>query len=205
MPVYSDEESNSDCSDTEQPSTTQVLSESDEAPEHNEKPKKKVMTSVDLLEEFSNVFTKLQTLNSDFYEKEKAFDKDRKEYQTERKRLEREQESLFKRLGKTVVSETTKKKKRTGNSTGGFNKVVPVPKALRKYLDIDDTDLSRSAVNKLLHAKFKAEGFKEGKTTTISSKKTAKALGVSKDHVIEFSEFSKFLAGFYNAEKVSAN
>lgn len=204
MPVYSEDETNSECSDTEH-TNTHVLSESDEAPEQIEKPKKKVMTSVELLEEFSSVFTKLQSLNSDFYEKDKAFDKERKEYQTERKRLEKEQESLSKKLGKTVVSETTKKKKRTGNSTGGFNKVAPVPKVLRKYLDLDDTELSRSAVNKLLHAKFKAEGFKAGKTTTISSKKAAKVLGVSKDHVIEFSEFSKFLAGFYNAEKESAN
>ena len=135
---------------------------------------------------------------------EKAFEKERKEFYTEKRRLEREQESLLKRLSKSVVSDSMKsgKKKRTGNKTGGFNKVAPVPKPLRKYLDLDESERSRSEVNKLLHAKFKAEGFKDGKTTTISSKKAAKALGVSKDFVIEFSEFSKFLAKFYNAEKL---
>lgn len=202
MPVYSDDESNSDSSDNEQP-TTQHLSESeDSVQESSEKIKKKAMTSVELLEEFSNVQTKIHTLTTEHNEKEKAFDKENKEYLASRKRLEKELESFTKKLLKTVVSETSKKKKkRTGNSTGGFNKVAPVPKTLRKYLELDETELSRSAVNKLLHAKFKADGFKDGKTTTISSKKTAKLLGVEKDYVIEFSAFSRFLAVFYNAEK----
>ena len=207
MPVYSDEESNSEYSDNEQTPTTQPLSESeDSVQENSEKQKKKVMTSVELLEEFVNVQSKIHTLTTDYNEKEKAFDKVHKEFLSERKRLEKELDSYTKKLSKTVVSETSKKKKkRTGNSTGGFNKVAPVPKVLRKYLELDDTELSRSAVNKLLHAKFKADGFKDGKTTTISSKKTAKLLGVEKDYVIEFSAFSKFLAGFYNAEKESAS
>ena len=207
MPYISDE-SNSDSSDNEVEETVQLSGTDDtthsDTSETPEKQKKKVLSSVEVLEEYSNNYNAFKALSNEFSEKEKAFEKERKEFYTEKRRLEREQESLLKRLSKSVISDSTKsgKKKRTGNKTGGFNKVAPVPKALRKYLDLDESERSRSEVNKLLHAKFKAEGFKDGKTTTISSKKAAKALGVSKDFVIEFSEFSKFLAKFYNAEKL---
>lgn len=210
MPYISDE-SNSDSSDNEVEETVHLSgtddtthSDTPETPETPEKQKKKVLSSVEVLEEYSNNYNAFKALSNEFSEKEKAFEKERKEFYTEKRRLEREQESLLKRLSKSVLSDSMKsgKKKRTGNKTGGFNKVAPVPKPLRKYLDLDESERSRSEVNKLLHAKFKAEGFKNGKTTTISSKKAAKALGVSKDFVIEFSEFSKFLAKFYNAEKL---
>lgn len=206
MPVYSDEETNSDYSDNEV-DETQQLSESEDNSVVEEKAKKEVLSASQLLEQYTSKLEQFHSTHSGFVEKEKDFEKERKDYYAQRKKMEKELDSLLKQFNKRFSSEQSKqgKKKRVGNSTGGFNKVAPVPKVLRKYLELDDTELSRSAVNKLLHAKFKAEGFKDGKITTITSKKAAKVLGVTKDYVIEFSAFSKFLAKFYNDEKESAS
>ena len=60
------------------------------------------------------------------------------------------------------------------------------------------------AVSKLLNAKFKEKGFRDGKTVTITASKDFKALDLKKGHVIEFKDFQTFLAKFYNEESANA-
>ena len=204
MPYSSDSETEHSDQEVEVQDNT-VLSESESVGSEQEKPKKKVVTALELSEQLSNLVDNLNEQTASFFEKEKAFEKDRKSFQTERKSLSREIDSVMKRLQKAVVTESVRNsKKGTRKKSSGF-KAVPVPKVLKKYLEIQEDELTRPEVTKLLHAKFKAEGFKDGKTTTISSKKAAKALGCKHNEVIEFSQFMTFVSRFYNQEKSATN
>ena len=150
-------------------------------------------------------WNKLTSETSEFSEKEKSFEKVRKAFQNERKTLTRDIEATMKRLQKSIVTDSNRKSKKGSRKKSSGFKAVPVPKTLRKYLEIEETELTRPEVTKRLHAKFKAEGFKDGKTTTISSKKAAKTLGCKHNEVIEFSQFMTFVSKFYNQEKASAS
>ena len=65
----------------------------------------------------------------------------------------------------------------------------------------DDIEMTRPEVMSKLNAKFTEEGFRDGKTVTISSSKVAKRLGCNKGFTIEFSGFQSFLKKFYDEEK----
>ena len=154
------------------------------------------------------MITNLTELHTDFMEKEREFEKVRKDYYSERKRLTKECELQYKKMSKQVVSKLSKGKKKssTGNK-GGFTKLQPVPKKLKKFLDIEEDELTRPEVSKRLHQKFKDLGFKNNedkKITVIKDKKIAKQLGVEKDFEITFATFQTFLAKFYNEEKVNS-
>ena len=117
-------------------------------------------------------------------------------------------QQLLKKCSSSFKNDFDKKNKprKTGNSgKGGFIKETHMPKILRDYLGIkEDELLGRPAVAKLLHAKFKEEGFKNGenkKITIISSKTVAKQLGCEVGLSLDFGGFHKFIATFYNAEK----
>ena len=203
MSYSSDEDSN--FSDVDTTPEVNKLSDSEESASNSEeKPKDDYLN---MLEEHSILMKSLTELNENFLEEEKTFEKQKKEYFSERKRLSKEIDSHFKKMSKTIVTKVSKasKTKRKGNKNGGFNKPQPVPKVLKKFLEIDEDELPRPKVASLLHSKFKELGFKDGKVTKITDKKVAKQLGVKKDHEITFSSFQKFLAKFYNDEKESLN
>ena len=183
-----------------------------EVDDNEQKAVKAKQTCVELFEEFTNTITALETLDSAFFEKEKQFEKDKKEYYSQRKSIIKTQEQELKKFSKSFkhdIARVTKTRK-TGNSgKGGFNKPIPVPKTLRIYLGIDeDTLMTRPQVTKLLNEKFKVEGFRSeenAKTLVISNKKAAKILGCELNHKIAFNEFQGFIAKFYNDEKVAIN
>ena len=205
MPYSSDDESN--FSDNEVTPQVNKLSDSEDSVDNSEVKENSKDDYLSMLEEHSILMKSLTDLNEKFVEDEKNFEKQRKEYLSERKRISKELDSHFKKMTKTIVTKISKasKTKRKGNKNGGFNKPQPVPKVLKKFLEIDDDELPRPKVASLLHAKFKDLGFKDGKVTKITEKKVAKQLGVKKDYEITFSSFQKFLAKFYNDEKDSSN
>ena len=119
----------------------------------------------------------------------------------QRNELERKSARIFVQMSKSHVDEVNKaakeKPKRKGNKDGGFNKLVPVPPKLIKYLGLEEGILmSRPKVMSALNDKFKDSGLKEGQKT-ILDKETAKALGKEKGRVIEFTGFQSFLKEFY--------
>ena len=163
------------------------------------------------------MFTQLETLEHTFSEKKKEFEKIDKEYTTTRRKLYKEIDQFMTKVGKNLKTESIKhnKKRKTGNSgKGGFNKEMPVPLKLRKYLELpDDVLMSRPKVTKMLNIKFIEEGFrnttatkedgttKSAKELKITNKKSAKILGCEHNKVIEFENFQGFIAAFYNEEK----
>jgi len=168
-------------------------------------------SSIELFEEFSTIITSLETLDSAFYEKEKQFEKEKKEYYSQRKIIIKSQEQELKKFSKSFKHDVMRatKPRKTGNSgKGGFNKEIAVPKKLRTYLDIpEDKLMSRPQVTKLLNEKFKADGFRSeenAKTLIISNKKVAKILGCELNLNIAFNQFQGFIAKFYNDEKKQA-
>jgi hypothetical protein len=164
----------------------------------------------ELFDEYLSMRTNLEEVDSKFNDKIKQFDKDEKEYLTERKKLQKELDILLKKFDKIYTKESSKatKKRKTGNSgKGGFNKLVLVPKKLRAFLELaDDTLMARPAVTHLLNDKFKLLKFRSpenGKVIKISDKKSAKILGCEYNHEIQFNEFQGFIAKFYNDEKTA--
>ena len=120
------------------------------------------------------------------------------------KKNKREQNSVINRLGSLHKSEvksvSKEKRKRNKNVESGIQKTAPVPKALIKYLELEeDTMLPRTKVVKMMHAKWKKDGLKNGQTTVLD-KKHAKALGYSNGHIIEFKDYQPFISSFYNSE-----
>lgn len=164
--------------------------------------KKQKPTSLDNYTELFGLFQNLSELDASFTELKKDFEKSEKDYYSDRKRIMREMSQLYKKLSKSLPNDLTKKKKRSGNHSGGFTKKVPVPVKLREYLELeDDVEMTRPEVMSKLNAKFTEEGFRDGKIVTISSGKVAKRLGCSKGFTIEFSGFQSFLKRFYDEEK----
>ena len=169
---------------------------------------KSKQSSVELFDEFTQMMTAFDTLDSSFSEKEKLFEKEKKEYTTNRKKAMKDIELLMKKFGKSFkvdISKTSKTRK-TGNSgKAGFNKKCPVPQKLREYIGLEeDALLSRPEVTRLLNNKFKAEKFRSednGKVVKITSKKAAKLLGCEHNLEIEFNKFQGFISKFYNDEK----
>lgn len=116
--------------------------------------------------------------------------------------LERQQSKIWAQFSKAKEEDVKKaaknKPKRKGNKEGGFNKPVPVPLILTKYLGIEDGILmSRPKLMSAVTDKFKEEGLKKGQLTTLDAK-AAKALGKDKGREIPFGGFQTFLAEFFN-------
>jgi hypothetical protein len=195
-------------SDYEQTHHEDVSSEVHEEASSSPAPKASKLSFEETLENNESLLLETSEIFNELSELEKDYEKNKKELQARLrknlKKLKTDSSKFVKMLGAEMKS-AKKKKKSSGNSTGGFNKPVPVPKKLCSYLDIDEDELPRPAVSKLLNAKFKEKGFRDGKIVTITGSKDAKALGVKKGHVIEFKDFQTFLAKFYNEESANAN
>ena len=162
------------------------------------KEKKLKKTFQELASGFDNISADIKTTENEINEIEKNL----KEKEKKRLSLERERAKIFSQMGKTHEEEVRKalkeRPKRKGNKDGGFNKEIPVPPKLMKYLGLEnDIIMSRPKVMSMLNDKFKSEGLKEGQKTTLDAK-AAKALGQEKGLVIEFTEFQTFLKKFYD-------
>lgn len=199
-------------SDNEQSDNEQIqLSEAEEEvneTEVNTKVVKSKNSSLEIFDELENKITAMDSLSAVFIEKEKAFERDRKEYNTTWKKEHKELLNVFKKFTKVYKHDMAKssKTRKTGNSgKGGFNKVTPVPKKLVEYLGLEEgTMMTRPQVTHLLNDKFKAEKFRSeenGKVIKITNKKAAKVLGCEMNHTIQFSEFQGFIKKFYEDEK----
>ena len=230
MPYSSDETDSSDHSDNEsvhsehsdiententenkQLSTNDNISDSESSVNNDSSAEtistKKKLSSLDFFSAYQEKLVDYQDLMTTFQDAEKTFEQQKKHYLSDKKKMEKEMNTIFQKLSKKMTTEQGKRKKRTGNSNGGFCKSGPVPKKLVKYLGIDeDIEMTRPQITKLLNAKFKEDGFKTddgSKKTVINTSKAAKKLGVNKGHTIEWKKLQTFIATYYNEEK-SAN
>jgi hypothetical protein len=183
-------------------SESEYLSDSDEEEEEHEA--KKAAKEKKAKETFQELTAKLDELSISIKEVDATLNKmqkDLKDKDKERNDLERQRNKILAMLSKTHDDEIKKvqkeKSKRKGNKDGGFNKELPVPPKLVKYLGLnDDIKLARPKVMSLLNEKFVNDGLKNGQKTTLDQK-TAKALGKEKGRVIDFTEFQSFLKEFY--------
>ena len=92
----------------------------------------------------------------------------------------------------------SKKPKRKGTSSSGFNKEGPVPPKLIKYLALDDEiQMSRPKVGSLLYQKFKADNLTNGQNITFD-KDTSKFFSKNKDYELNFKQFQTFLKEIYD-------
>jgi protein phosphatase 1E len=92
----------------------------------------------------------------------------------------------------------SKKPKRKGNSSSGFNKEGPVPPKLIKYLELDnEIQMSRPKVVHLLYTKFKNDNLTTGQNI-IFDKNTAKFFGKDKDYELNFKQIQTFLKEIYD-------
>ena len=92
----------------------------------------------------------------------------------------------------------SKKPKRKGTSSSGFNKEGPVPPKLIKYLELDDgIQMSRPKLGSLLYNKFKSDNLTNGQNITFD-KDTAKFFGKNKDYELNFKQFQTFLKEIYD-------
>ena len=92
----------------------------------------------------------------------------------------------------------SKKPKRKGTSSSGFNKEGPVPPKLIKYLALDDEiQMSRPKVGSLLYQKFKADNLTTGQNITFD-KDTSKFFSKNKDYELNFKQFQTFLKEIYD-------
>lgn len=173
-----------------------------------QKPVKPKQSCLELFAELSALIQQLDMSEASFSEKEKQYEKDKKEFQTNRKKVHKDFEQLRKKFEKTLTHDMSRihKTRKTGNSgKGGFNKIIPVPKKLCTFLELESgAEMSRPTVTHLLNEKFKQMKFRSnenGKLIKISDKAAANILGCSIDHTIEFNQFQGFIAKFYNDEK----
>lgn len=160
-------------------------------------------------ESFETITSRIENRNKeikDLYKKKNDQYKILKELEKEINNLERKQSADYKLLEKShnddIKRVRSEKPKRKGNVNGGFNKELPVPDVLRKFLGLpEDTRMSRPKVMSALHNKFKELGLKDKQTTKID-KKTAKELGLDGPVDVEFGRFQSWLASFYPKDKV---
>jgi hypothetical protein len=194
--VSSDESDDSDVemSDNESQDGDAQVAGGQEKDTKEKKPKK---TWQEVANEWEKVTADLKENESKHKELQEQIHKNEKA----RNELERQRNRLYAALAKSHDEEIKRvakeKPKRKGNKEGGFNKELPVPPKLVKYLGLEDgVKMSRPKVMSLLNDKFKTEGLKNGQTTVLD-KTAAKVLGKEKDREIKFTEFQSFLKEFY--------
>ena len=182
------------------------LSESEEVVKPDVKSKN---TSQDTYNELETMINNIDINYSAFIEKEKAYEKERKEYNMTVKKDHKELLVIFKKFTKNYQNDMLKlnKPRKTNNcGKGGFNKLVPVPPKLIKYLELEDgAMLTRPAITRVLNDKFKLDNFRNGKDIKITSRKAAKILGCKYNITISFSNFQGFIKKFYDEVKDNIN
>ena len=182
------------------------LSENEEVVKPDVKSKN---TSQDTYNELETMINNIDINYNTFSEKEKTYEKERKEYNMMVKKSHKELLITFKKFTKNYQNDMLKlsKPRKTNNcGKGGFNKLVPVPPKLIKYLELeDDAMLTRPAITRVLNDKFKLDNFRNGKDIKITSRKAAKILGCKYNITIAFSKFQGFIKKFYDEVKENSN
>ncbi len=175
--------------------------------------KKKTKLSVeDMFIDINKQLTLLDEAETEFLEKEKEFEKDKKEHVIYRKKIMRLVNGYYKQIEKEHKALAGKKKKprKTENAgKGGFNKLADVPQILRNYIGIDDEQMSRPQVTKLLNQKFSESGLMKTKKddngkeikVIILDKTAAKKLKLTEGHEIRNRDIQTFIAKFYKEDK----
>lgn len=207
--VSEDELSFSESEEGEQQDTQLDHNSSEESDDEQEQvqetssKKKSKLTSHEIISQLDTIQQSLSNLSSEFKKKTVEFKAVEKQYMTEKTKLEKEQQTLFKKLGKTVSTKSKTVKKRDPTTIGGFNKKSQVPPCLCTYLDIDsDTKLSRPEVVGLLKTKFEEEGFVDNETKEIRvSNKVLKKFGIQKNYVFKGNRYQSFLKLIYDEFK----
>lgn len=98
----------------------------------------------------------------------------------------------------------SKRKKTTGRKEGGFNKTIPVPLKICKYVGIPvDSSKKRSEITKLLYAEFKTRGLNQGDRKYKMDKETALLFGKKKGTEFHIHEFQGMLKEIYDGEKAT--
>ena len=177
--------------------------------------KKKKLTTPELVSELMSLIESYEHNNETFNAKFKQFETDKKEHDSNEKKIMRNINNIISRINKVIVHEYSKKKPRntTNAGKGGFNKPVPVPEILRKFIGINEDELmSRPQVTKLLNQKFqeldllkkeKDENDKIIKIITLD-KATAKKLQRTNGDKIRTKDIQTFISQFYHEEKAKA-
>jgi hypothetical protein len=209
-------EYNEDTNDTDVETDNET--ENEDQPEQtteDEKKKSKKMNANDLYTDIAEKFRLLESAEEAFVEKEKEFEKEKKEMYIIRRKLLRDISSHMKRFEKAFISEIGKKKKqrKIGNSgKDGFNKLTDVPVRLRNYIGIEDGEqMSRPQVTKLLNQKFLEAGLiktkkdENGKETKyiILDKVAAKKLKQNEGDEIRNRSIQTFIAQLYKEDKAT--
>ena len=172
----------------------------EEVPEQSTKSNTKV-TSHDIISMLEDVQNELSDLALEFKEKTTQFKVVEKEYLSNRRELEKRQQTLLKKLGKSVSSRTKSAKKRDPNTIGGFNKKTQVPTCICTYLDLegDNQILSRPEVVALLKARFEEEGYVDSDTKEIKiPNKLLKKFDLPKGYVFKGNRYQSFLKVIYD-------
>lgn len=165
-------------------------------------------------EEFS-----LEKLFETYEKKLKEFndiDKTLGELQTQVKDVTKKFKTCYRELKKatqvlqvTLIKEhkklnKSKRKKTTGRKEGGFNKTIPVPLKICKYVGIPvDSSKKRSEITKLLYAEFKTRGLNQGDRKYKMDKETAQLFGRKKGTEFHIHEFQGMLKEIYDGEKTT--
>lgn len=207
--IVKEELSEDEIDEVEVENESESSSENEVDTDDNDKKKTKKLSSEELFNDILIRFTSLESSDNDFIEKEKAFEKEQKEYQSARKKSIRELSAVIKRFEKIFKHDISKKKPRKTENAGkgGFNKQVEVPELLRAFIGIDKGELmSRPQVTKLLNQKFTElnlmktkkdeESGKETKVI-ILDKATAKKLKRKEGDEIRNRDIQTFIAHFY--------
>lgn len=193
---------NSESSNTES-DNEDVIHEAVNESENEEKVTKSKgkVTTHDIINMLEKVHNQLNELGSEFKEKTQVFKNLEKEYLNTKKELDKRQQILLKRLGRTISVRTKSAKKRDPNTIGGFNKRTQVPTSICSYLNLDEDSqiLSRPEVVALLKTKFEEEGHVDSETKEIKiPNKQLKKFGIPKNYVFKGNRYQSFLKLIYD-------
>lgn len=199
----SQEQSDHEESDHEESDHEESDNEEEQAASSSKSKTKTKLTSHDIIDKLEEIRSQLVELLDDFKEETTKYRAIEREYLSSKSKLEKEQQALLKKLGKTVSTKSKPTKKRDPSTIGGFNKKTPVPTCLRSYLDLeDDVMMSRPEVVGLLKTKFEEEGFVDSESKEIRlSNKLLKKFGHQKGYVFKGNRYQSFLKVIYDNYK----
>ena len=172
----------------------------EEVTEQVTKSKTKI-TSHDIISMLEEIHNDLTELALEFKDNTTKFKVVEKEYNSNRRELEKRQQTLLKKLGKSVSSRTKTTKKRDPSTIGGFNKKTKVPTCICTYLSLegDNQILSRPEVVALLKTRFEEEGYVDSDTKEIKiPNKLLKKFGLPKGYVFKGNRYQSFLKVIYD-------
>ena len=191
---------------TEQPEDeqTNVMTEQpdseDDIQEYSKKSNNKV-SSHDIISSLDEIHNELLELSQEFKEKTTTFKNIEKVYLLARKDLEKQQQALLKKLGKTINTRSKVSKKRDPSTIGGFNKKTQVPTCICNYLKLDEDNqiLSRPEVVALLKTSFEEKKYVNSETKEIIiPNKQLKKFGLPTGYVFKGNRYQSFLKVIYD-------